>query len=170
MSFSIQFILRILTLAFLLNPITALHHIQYPFTNTRKIDTKLKEFTTQLAIKYPQYTFPQLSTHFSDSPPDGFNKTFDQRYWIDTQYYKEGGPVILLDGGETSGEDRLPFLEQGIVKILAEATGGVGIIFEHRYYGESYLSKVGLDFSLCLPVKFSSYHMTTMILNMRLYD
>lgn len=58
--------------------------------------------------------------------------------------------MILLDGGETSGEDRLPFLEQGIVRILAEAASGVGVIFEHRYYGESYLTKVSLSFSLCL--------------------
>lgn len=43
--------------------------------------------------------------------------------------------MIVLDGGETSGEDRLPYLDTGIVDILAEATGGVGVVLEHRYYG-----------------------------------
>jgi len=41
----------------------------------------------------------------------------------------------VLDGGETSGEDRLSFLDTGILDILANATSGIGIILEHRYYG-----------------------------------
>ncbi|RXW17807.1 hypothetical protein EST38_g8048 [Candolleomyces aberdarensis] len=43
----------------------------------------------------------------------------------------------VLDGGETSGEDRLPFLDTGIADILAKSTGGIGVVLEHRYYGES---------------------------------
>lgn len=36
-----------------------------------------------------------------------------------------GGPVIVLDGGETSGEDRLWFLDTDI--------GEVGVVLERRY-------------------------------------
>lgn len=43
--------------------------------------------------------------------------------------------MIVLDSGEDEGEDRLPYLDTGIVDILAEATGGVGVVLEHRYYG-----------------------------------
>ena len=96
----------------------------------------------RLIKKYPAYTFDQLSTHFADHPPMGFNKTFKQRYWVEDQYYKPGGPVFFLDGGETTGMDRLVYLETGIVKYLAEATNGLGIIFEHRYYGRSHVAKV----------------------------
>ena len=32
-------------------------------------------------------------------------------------------------------QERLPFLDTGIVEILARATGGIGIVLEHRYYG-----------------------------------
>ncbi|TFK34727.1 serine carboxypeptidase S28-domain-containing protein [Crucibulum laeve] len=80
---------------------------------------------------------------FFEQPLDHFSKknahTWHQRYWVNTRHYdsKVGGPVIVLDGGETSGEDRLPFLDTGIVEILARATGGVGVVLEHRYYGES---------------------------------
>ncbi|MCJ1360798.1 MAG: hypothetical protein MMC33_010807 [Icmadophila ericetorum] len=95
----------------------------------------------RLIKKYPAYTFDQLSTHFADHPPMGFNKTFKQRYWVEDQYYKPGGPVFFLDGGETTGMDRLVYLETGIVKYLAEATNGLGIIFEHRYYGRSHVAK-----------------------------
>ena len=74
-------------------------------------------------------------------PLDHFDKkntfTFEQRYWVNAQYYKPGGPVILLDGGETSGLDRIPFLTTGIAAKLANATGGLGMVLEHRYYGKS---------------------------------
>ncbi|KAL0935583.1 serine carboxypeptidase s28 [Colletotrichum truncatum] len=63
--------------------------------------------------------------------------TFPLRYWYDDRFYKPGGPVIALAAGETSGQGRLPFLQKGIVAILAEATNGVGVILEHRYYGRS---------------------------------
>ena len=46
------------------------------------------------------------------------------------------GPIVfelLL----TFLQDRLPFLDTGIVEILAKATGGLGIVLEHRYYGTS---------------------------------
>ncbi|PFH51231.1 hypothetical protein AMATHDRAFT_59519 [Amanita thiersii Skay4041] len=79
-----------------------------------------------------------------EQPLDHFSKPWSkhkwqQRYWVNTRHYKPGGggPVIVLDGGETSGEDRLPFLNTGIVEILAKATGGVGVVLEHRYYGNS---------------------------------
>jgi len=64
---------------------------------------------------------------------------FHQRHWVNARHYKprKGAPVIVLDGGETSGENRLKFLDTGIVDILAKATNGIGIVLEHRYYGES---------------------------------
>lgn len=63
--------------------------------------------------------------------------SFNLRYWFDAQFYKPGGPVFVLSAGETSGEDRLPFLEKGIVYEIAKATHGLGVILEHRYYGSS---------------------------------
>ncbi|PHH60973.1 hypothetical protein CDD81_988 [Ophiocordyceps australis] len=63
---------------------------------------------------------------------------FNLRYWLDTSNYKPGGPVIVLHSGETSSQDRLPYLDHGIVPELTAATGGVGLVLEHRYYGTSY--------------------------------
>lgn len=52
--------------------------------------------------KFGPYCFKQKVSHFDDSEKG----TFCQRYWVDSQYYKEGGPVFILDGGETSGANR----------------------------------------------------------------
>ena len=59
------------------------------------------------------------------------------RYWFDASHYKEGGPVIVLLAGETNGSDRLPFLQKGLLAQLGEATNGVAVVLEHRYYGTS---------------------------------
>ncbi|GAA5950101.1 hypothetical protein JCM21900_004598 [Sporobolomyces salmonicolor] len=88
--------------------------------------------------RYPAHAFDQLVSHDPLVPPPSPDATFEQRYWYDATFYKPGGPVFLLDGGETSGEDRIPFLEKGILRVLSEATGGIGVVLEHRFYGESF--------------------------------
>ncbi|KAI2608715.1 peptidase S28 [Hypoxylon fragiforme] len=92
-----------------------------------------------LSAIYPEYNLSTPIDHFhndSTYEPHSDGK-FGLRYWYDAQFYKPGGPVIVLAGGETSGADRLPFLQKGIVYQLAKATNGLGVILEHRYYGDS---------------------------------
>ncbi|CDO71761.1 hypothetical protein BN946_scf184920.g45 [Trametes cinnabarina] len=81
---------------------------------------------------FPVHTFTQPLDHFVDT---GF--TFEQRYWLNDRHYKPGGPVIVFEAGEGPGDERMPILDTGIVDILANATNGLGIVLEHRYYGES---------------------------------
>ena len=86
----------------------------------------------QTSPQFPEYTFTQPLDHFSDT---GF--TFEQHYWLSDRHYKPGGPVIVFEAGEGPGDERIPILDTGIVDILANATNGLGIILEHRYYGPS---------------------------------
>ncbi|GAA6019817.1 hypothetical protein JCM11491_000282 [Sporobolomyces phaffii] len=88
--------------------------------------------------RFRPHLFDQLVSHDPDVPAPSGSPTFQQRYWFDASHYRKGGPVYLLDAGETDATGRLLFLESGILKILSEATGGIGIVFEHRYYGESF--------------------------------
>lgn len=62
---------------------------------------------------------------------------FELRYWFDATYYQTGGPVILLASGEDVGEARLPYMQKGILAQLSQATNGLGVVLEHRFYGES---------------------------------
>lgn len=78
--------------------------------------------------------------HFSNDSkyePD-LDGTFNLRYWFDSTYYKDGGPVIVILAGELDATVRLPRFGNGIAKILAEATGGISVLLEHRYYGASF--------------------------------
>ena len=64
----------------------------------------------------PQLTFGSddmkydFRAEWFQQPLDHFDKTskhtFHQRYWVNSRHYKprKGAPVIVLDGGETSGE------------------------------------------------------------------
>jgi hypothetical protein len=91
-------------------------------------------------LTYSANYFNQLIDHF----PEGSryiphtNASFKQRYYVDSTYYKPGGPVFLYIGGETSGPSRFSNLQTGIIQILMNATNGLGVILENRYYGQSY--------------------------------
>ncbi|KAG7088068.1 hypothetical protein E1B28_012099 [Marasmius oreades] len=99
---------------------------------------------TTAAVQARQDEFPE---QWFEQPTDHFDKkntgTFKQRYWFSTRHYTPGknGPVFVLDGGETSGEDRLPYLDTGILDILTREIGGIGIVLEHRYYGKSFVTQ-----------------------------
>ncbi|KAK5940921.1 hypothetical protein PMZ80_006198 [Knufia obscura] len=89
---------------------------------------------------YPAHNISVPIDHFHNESryaphSDGM---FNLRYHFDASHYRKGGPVIVLNGGESSIEGRLPYLQKGIVAQLAEATGGIGVILEHRYYGTSF--------------------------------
>lgn len=89
---------------------------------------------------YTVYSFDQLIDHFPDSPryEPHTNATFSQKYVFDNSYYVPGGPIFLYIGGETSVQSRFSNLETGLIQIFMEAFGGLGIILENRYYGDSF--------------------------------
>lgn len=93
-----------------------------------------------LALLYPErnLSVPIDFFHNDTRYEPHSNGSFNLRYWFDDTYYKPGGPVFVLLGGETDGAGRLPFLQKGIVHQVIKATNGLGVILEHRYYGTSF--------------------------------
>jgi Serine carboxypeptidase S28 len=89
--------------------------------------------TTSFPPGIVEGTFTQPLDHFDEQNPF----TFQQHFWVNSNFYKPGGPVILLEGGETPGLARVPFLSTGVAAKLANATGGLCMVLEHRYYGNS---------------------------------
>lgn len=68
---------------------------------------------------YPAYNFSVPIDHIHNETryephSDDF---FNIRYWFDATYYKPGGPVLVLCGGEDTGDDRLPYLQKGALHL-----------------------------------------------------
>ena len=108
-------------------------HATQPWSGVSQIPLAAVAPATPAASEFVAETFTQPLDHFYNTT----DATFPQRFWVNSRHYvpRPGAPVIIIDGGETDGEDRLPFLDTGIADILAQVTGGVGVVLEHRYYG-----------------------------------
>ncbi|RIA84497.1 peptidase S28 [Glomus cerebriforme] len=88
----------------------------------------------------PQPTdVPSLPVFYYNQTIDHFDKnsgTFLQRYYINSTFYKEGGPIFLHTPGETGINPIIT--TSSFVSELATSFNGLLISIEHRYYGESY--------------------------------
>lgn len=99
-----------------------------------------KRSTPARPDNYTAYYFDQKIDHFPNSTryKHHTNATFKQRYFFDNTYYQPGGPVFLYIGGEVDATSRFSNLQTGIIQILMQATNGLGVILENRYYGDSF--------------------------------
>uniref|UniRef100_A0A8H7XUA3 Serine carboxypeptidase S28-domain-containing protein n=1 Tax=Psilocybe cubensis TaxID=181762 RepID=A0A8H7XUA3_PSICU len=78
--------------------------------------------------------------HFGHGSPS--SETFQNRFWVNATYWKEGGPVFLFDSGEQDAEPLVPYYLQefhglSAVMRLAKRYNGLAILWEHRFYGKS---------------------------------
>ena len=91
-------------------------------------------------LGYAVHSLPVPVDHFLNSTKYAPHSTatFPLRYFLDDSYYQEGGPVFLLESGETDATARLPFLKRGLIHELIKVTHGIGVVLEHRYYGQSF--------------------------------
>lgn len=62
--------------------------------------------------------------------------TYKQRYYIDSSYYQEGGPVFLYLAGEGPIDDDT-HLDSSLITHMMQQFNGIGIVLENRYYGTS---------------------------------
>jgi hypothetical protein len=115
------------------------HRDALTYSNTPDRSQQIFQFdsTRPVSSDIVQGIFTQRLDHFANST----DATFNQRFWYSLRHYKpQSGkptPIFLLDSGETDAANRLPYLDHGILDILANATNGIGIVLEHRCYGGS---------------------------------
>ena len=78
-------------------------------------------------------------------PIDHYNasdgRRYSNRYWINSTYYRPGGPVFYFDAGEQNAHPLVPyFLAEtagpSAVMTLARRFEGLAVLFEHRFYGD----------------------------------
>jgi pimeloyl-ACP methyl ester carboxylesterase len=86
-----------------------------------------------------------ISAEYVSLPIDNFahnNKsgTFNNRYWAASSSYKPGGPVFIYDVGEADASTSALFRIQNstsFFKQIVDKYNGIGIVWEHRFYGNS---------------------------------
>lgn len=59
-----------------------------------------------------------------------------QRYFINEAFYRPGGPVFLMIGGE--GPANPAWMNDGTWLTYAEKLGALCLMLEHRFYGKSH--------------------------------
>ncbi|XP_018604307.1 thymus-specific serine protease [Scleropages formosus] len=75
--------------------------------------------------------FTQRLDHFNGA--DG--RVWKQRYFVNAQFYRSGGPVFLMVGGE--GPANPAWMQQGTWLEYARKLGALCFLLEHRFYGQS---------------------------------
>ncbi|KAG1728260.1 serine carboxypeptidase S28-domain-containing protein [Suillus paluster] len=79
------------------------------------------------------YYFEQLIDH--NDPGLG---TFQQRYWMDWEFYEPGGPIILMTPGESNAVGFQAYLTNvTIIGLIAQQQKGAAVVVEHRFFGDS---------------------------------
>ncbi|KAG2351723.1 serine carboxypeptidase S28-domain-containing protein [Suillus spraguei] len=64
--------------------------------------------------------------------------TFQQRYWMNWEYYEPGGPIILMTPGEVNADGYEFFVTNySINGLIAQQQNGAAILIEHRFFGDS---------------------------------
>ncbi|KAI1346399.1 peptidase S28 [Xylaria sp. FL0043] len=86
----------------------------------------------------PAYYFDQTIDHFPHSAryPSHIKGTYKQRYFVETSYYKPGGPVFLYLAGE-GPIDGDTHLDSSLITQFMKAFNGIGVVLENRFYGTS---------------------------------
>ncbi|KXN74413.1 peptidase S28 [Conidiobolus coronatus NRRL 28638] len=77
--------------------------------------------------------FDQVIDHDDDEDDDA--QTYKQKYFVNTEFYKPGGPAFLYVGGEGALTNRS--VSRGIIYEMAKEHNGILFGLEHRFYGES---------------------------------
>ena len=83
--------------------------------------------------------FTQKIDHFSDQD----NTTFQQRYFLNKEHFKNNGPLLVSCGYE--GEVNSYIVDSSAMSEYAQSLNGITLAIEHRYFGKS------KPFESCLP-------------------
>lgn len=62
--------------------------------------------------------------------------TYQNRYWVNEEHYTPGGPVFVLNSGESSGDpmvEHMLFNSSTFLGNVLEEFHGMGLVWEHRY-------------------------------------
>ncbi|XP_073349372.1 thymus-specific serine protease [Pagrus major] len=80
---------------------------------------------------FEEQWFPQKLDHFNGAD----TREWKQRFFVNEDFYRPGGPVFLMIGGE--GPANSAWMLEGTWLTYAEKMGALCLMLEHRFYGKS---------------------------------
>ncbi|KAM9801291.1 thymus-specific serine protease [Neosynchiropus ocellatus] len=86
----------------------------------------------QTSVEPEEQWFSQKLDHFRGAD----SRVWKQRYFVNEAFYKPGGPVFLMIGGE--GPANPAWMQNGTWLVYAEKLGALCFMLEHRFYGKSH--------------------------------
>uniref|UniRef100_A0A672NEF7 Putative serine protease K12H4.7 n=1 Tax=Sinocyclocheilus grahami TaxID=75366 RepID=A0A672NEF7_SINGR len=89
------------------------------------------ESATAAAEEEAQW-FIQRLDHFNGAEA----RVWKQRYFVNDTFYRPGGPVFLMIGGE--GPANPAWMQYGTWLLYAQKLGALCLLLEHRFYGKSH--------------------------------
>ncbi|TID19400.1 peptidase S28 [Venturia nashicola] len=104
-------------------------------------------------LQAPNNTVELIQTEYVELPIDHFGEgrgTFRNRFWVAEAGYQKGGPVFVYDVGEANASTGGTHLQRlrnntSFFKQIVDHFGGIGIVWEHRFYGNSSPYDISLD-------------------------
>ncbi|XP_071328023.1 thymus-specific serine protease isoform X1 [Trachinotus anak] len=81
---------------------------------------------------FEEQWFTQKLDHFNGAD----SREWKQRYFVNEAFYRPGGPVFLMIGGE--GPANPAWMQYGTWLTYAEKLGALCLMLEHRFYGKSH--------------------------------
>ncbi|XP_070499827.1 putative serine protease F56F10.1 [Chironomus tepperi] len=124
------FILKSAIFILFINAVCGWRH----FWKGRKVNGNLggpTHFHLELESGNEDLWFTQLLDHFEPLN----RQTWNQRYYVNDEYFKPNGPVFLMIGGE--GEATSKWMHKGAWMQYAKKFGALCFQLEHRFYGKS---------------------------------
>jgi hypothetical protein len=99
------------------------------------LGTPRKSLTSKSLSRMRSYNdeqwYTQQLNHFN--PAD--TRTWQQRYFVNDQYWKTDGPVFIQIGGEGTADPI--WMTEGQWITYARTHGALCVMLEHRFYGKS---------------------------------
>ncbi|KAM9853549.1 thymus-specific serine protease [Aulostomus maculatus] len=90
-----------------------------------------QEQDTRHGVVFQDQWFTQKLDHFNGAE----SRVWQQRYFVNDAFYKPGGPVFLMIGGE--GPANPAWMMNGTWLTYAAKLGALCLMLEHRFYGKS---------------------------------
>nr|XP_006637680.1 PREDICTED: putative serine protease K12H4.7 [Lepisosteus oculatus] len=119
---------------FLLGTVIYLSCLSSCFPRVRKSRTLRTGFVNENsnASVADELWFTQRLDHFCGAD----TRVWKQRYFVNDTYFRSGGPVFLMIGGE--GPANPAWMRYGTWLIYAQKLGALCVMLEHRFYGKSH--------------------------------